>query len=97
MVEEVMQTSTNETTPLVEVHVNVSDEKIEQVKQTIVVFVPPLSHELLYTFVIFCFVHFHIESGWDFFLANFFFNTLGCSHNNRYPNKCNAYLVFSCF
>jgi hypothetical protein len=35
MVEEVMQTSTNETSPLVEVQVNVNGEQIEQVKQAV--------------------------------------------------------------
>jgi hypothetical protein len=35
MMEETMQTSTNETTPLVEVQVNVNGEQIEQVKQVV--------------------------------------------------------------
>jgi hypothetical protein len=35
MMEETMQTSTNETTPLVEVQINVNGEQIEQVKQVV--------------------------------------------------------------
>jgi hypothetical protein len=35
MVEKAMQTSTNETTPLAEVQVNVNGEQIKQVKQVV--------------------------------------------------------------